>query len=340
MDKHSIYADGPNASWEMEAFFQSLKKQSNPGLADNASFPARFEHVKQTGYLRTLLPKAFGGTDMTSEMVIRQLRRLAYHAPALATVLNRHFIWTGLAAERWRDGDPSLEWLLREARAGKIFFAGQGDTGKGFPDYLLPIKAEKILGGYRFFGKQVLGSLSPAWSYLSLYGHDLSVPNQPRHVFAFLARDSAGYYEIRNGMLGMQAMKLNDTIYLEGVYIPDQYIVHVGDFRSEDKFVSRLSTWSITSLANLYLGQAMQVADQIRKGLDDPKKALPDWKTMILDLDNIRHELDGPIPEKVEGNVWGLASTKSKPQEEDNLAARCQALLKRATDLALVLGQK
>ena len=58
-----------------------------------------------------------------------------------------HVYWVGLVADLWRQGDRSLEWLLKEAMAGEVFNAGHSERGNDLPVLLSTSKAET--GGRR-----------------------------------------------------------------------------------------------------------------------------------------------------------------------------------------------
>lgn len=68
-------------------------------------------------------------------------------------------------SRRSSPGDSTLEWMLREAAAGEVFAAGHAETGNDIPVLLSTTKAERVDGGYRFYGHKHFGSLSP-------FGHD------------------------------------------------------------------------------------------------------------------------------------------------------------------------
>jgi len=130
---------------------------------------------------------------MTLAEVCREQRRLAYQAPANCACLNMHLYWLGVAADLWRSGDASLEWLLREAAAGEIFAAGHAESGNDVPVLLSTTKAERVDGGYQFTGRKHFGSLTPVWTRFGLHGMDTSNPSQPKIIHAFMPRDTAGY---------------------------------------------------------------------------------------------------------------------------------------------------
>jgi hypothetical protein len=75
------------------------------------------------------VPRELGGHGFTFSECMREQRRLAYHAQATALGMNMHLYWGGVAADLWRAGDRSLEWILRGAAAGEVFAAGHAERG-------------------------------------------------------------------------------------------------------------------------------------------------------------------------------------------------------------------
>ena len=74
---------------------------------------------RAAGYLKMALPKEFGGHGLTLAEAGRETRRLATYAPATALCINMHHYWVGTAADAWRTGDKSVEWMLRTLRPAK-----------------------------------------------------------------------------------------------------------------------------------------------------------------------------------------------------------------------------
>src|SRR3954470_5352619 len=183
-----------------------------------------FEELREAGYLLLNVPAELGGYGRNLADVAREQRRLAYYAAPTALAVNMHLYWTGVAADLWRAGDTSLQWVLEEAARGEVFAAGHAESGNDIPVLLSTTKAERVEGGYRFTGRKSFGSLSPVWTYLGLHGMDSSDPSQPKIVHAFMPRDTEGYrIEETWDVLGMRATRSDDTI-LDGVFIPDRYI--------------------------------------------------------------------------------------------------------------------
>ena len=231
---------------------------------ENRFFEEDFEELRAAKYLLLPLPAEFGGAGMTLAEVCREQRRLAYHAPATALAVNMHLYWLGVAADLWRCGDVSLEWLLREAAAGEIFAAGHAESGNDVPVLLSTTKAERVDGGYRFTGRKHFGSLTPVWTRFGLHGMDTSDPSQPKIVHAFMPRDTAGYTIKETwDVLGMRATRSDDTA-LENVFVPDRYVARVvpAGGAGIDPFVLTVFAWALMGFGNVYYGLAKRALDQ------------------------------------------------------------------------------
>lgn len=127
----------------------------------------------------------------------REQRRLAYHAAPTALAINMHHYRVGVAADLWRSGDRSLEWLLEEAMSGEVFAAGHAESRNDIPVLLSTTRAEPVDCGYRFTGRKSLGSLGPAWTRLGLHGMDMTDSENPKVVHAFVSRDAEGLSTVR-----------------------------------------------------------------------------------------------------------------------------------------------
>ena len=82
---------------------------------DNKFFQEDWDELKEAGFLTINVPEDLGGKGFSMGDTCRELRRLAERAPATALATNMHLYWTGIAAEMRRLGDPSAEWMLRDA---------------------------------------------------------------------------------------------------------------------------------------------------------------------------------------------------------------------------------
>ena len=222
-----------------------------------------FEELRDAGYLTIAVPGEMGGRGCTLAEVCREQRRLAYHAPATALAVNMHVYWTGVAADLLRSGDESMAWLLREAANGAVFAAGHAESGNDIPLLLSTTRAERVEGGYRFHGHKSFGSLTPVWTYMGLHGMDASNPEAPMIVHAFMPRESDGI-DIREtwDVLGMRATRSDDTM-LDGVFVPDRYIVRVlpAGAAGMDAFILSVFAWGLLGFGNVYYGMAQRALD-------------------------------------------------------------------------------
>jgi alkylation response protein AidB-like acyl-CoA dehydrogenase len=222
-----------------------------------------FDELKAAGYLLMAVPKEFGGAGLTLEEVAHETRRLGLYAPATALCINMHNYWVGDAADLWRSGDKSCEWVLKDAAAGEVFAAGHAEHGNDIPGLLSTTKAERVDGGWRFTGKKSFGSLTPVWTRLGMHGMDTSDPAAPKIVHAFMPRSTKGY-SIKEtwDVLGMRATRSDDTL-LEGAFVPDKYVARVvpAGVAGVDGFILGFFTWGLVGFANVYYAIALRTRD-------------------------------------------------------------------------------
>jgi alkylation response protein AidB-like acyl-CoA dehydrogenase len=238
---------------------------------ENRFFDDDFAELRDAGYLSIAVPRDLGGAGLTLAEVGEEQRRLGYRAPATALAVNMHLYWTGIAADLRRQGDPSLEWLLREAAQGEVFAAGHAERGNDLPGLLSTSRAERVEAGpggesgYRFWGHKMFGSLTPVWTRLGFHAMWAS-PDGPQIVHAFLPRDTPDY-EIKAtwDVLGMRATRSDDTV-LDGAFVPDRYIGRVLPAGQMDAFVLALFAWALTGFANIYYGIAQRALDLTVEG--------------------------------------------------------------------------
>jgi len=248
---------------------------------ENRFFQEDFDELKQAGYILMTVPRELGGHGMRLNEVARMTRRLAYHAPATALACNMHHYWVGLAADLWRAGDKSLQWILEEAAKGEIFAAGHAESGNDLPVLLSTTKAERVEGGYRFNGKKSFGSLTPVWTFLGINGMDASDAKAPKIVHAFMPRATEGMSIKKTwDVMGMRATCSEDTV-LDNVFVPDKYIARVvpAGAAGLDAFVLGIFAWALVNFGNVYCGLATRARD-IAVGMVKEKTSLGVTRTM------------------------------------------------------------
>lgn len=265
-----------------DSLLEQFAARSQTYDRENKFFTEDFEQLRQAGYLKIAIPKELGGLGYTLAQVALEQRRLAYHAPATALATNMHIYWTGVAADLYRTGDTSLKWILEEAAAGEVFAAAHGESGNDLPVMFSTAKAERVEGGYRFYGHKIFGSLSPVWTRLGVHGMDTSDPENPKIVHAFMTRDSKQYrIEQTWDVLGMRATRSDDTI-LEGAFIPDKYIARVlpADWAGADLYILNIFAWALVNFGNIYAGCAQRAFDLAIKSATKKTSVALNGKTM------------------------------------------------------------
>jgi alkylation response protein AidB-like acyl-CoA dehydrogenase len=313
---------------------------------ENRFFDADFAALRDVGYLGQPVPAELGGPGRSLAEVAREQRRLAYRAPATALAVNMHLYWTGVAADLWRQGDTSLEWLLREVLAGEVLAAGHAEAGNDLPVLLSSARAERVDGGYRFWGRKQFGSLTPVWTRLGIHAMDAGDQRGPQIVHAFLPRDAAGYrVEETWDTLGMRATRSDDTI-LEGAFVPDRNIARVLPAGAADPFVLSIFAWADVGFANVYyaIGQRafdLAVAGVKRRtslGLGRSMAYHPEIQHEVAEM-AMELEALGPYVDRV-AEEWsaGVDHGARWPMKLVAVKHRCAEAAKRVVDLALTVS--
>jgi alkylation response protein AidB-like acyl-CoA dehydrogenase len=230
---------------------------------DNRFFQEDFDDLKANNYLKMAVPRELGGLGFSLADVAKETRRVAMYAPATALGTNMHNYWVGLAADLWRNGDRSCEWLLQEAAAGEVFAAGHAESGNDLPLLLSTTTAKRVDGGWTFTGRKAFGSLTPVWTRLGVHGMDASNASAPRIVHAFIPKGTPGVTVKETwDVLGMRATRSDDTV-LENVFVPDKYVARVvpAGAGGIDAFVLGIFAWALVNFGNVYYGLASRVRD-------------------------------------------------------------------------------
>ena len=228
---------------------------------ENRFFQEDFADLRDADYLTMAVPCELGGRGLNLAQVCREQRRLAYHAPATALGINMHVYWVGLAADLWRRGDRSLEWLLRQAMEGEVFNAGHSERGNDLPVLLSTGKAERVDGGFRITGHKMFCSMASVWTRYGLHAMWADAEGGPKVVHAFMPRDTAGYRIAETwDTMGMRATRSDDVI-LDGAFVPDRYVARIVPAGVPDAFVLGIFAWGLMGFANVYYGVARRAID-------------------------------------------------------------------------------
>ena len=230
---------------------------------ENRFFFEDFDELREAKYLLAAVPQEFGGLGLTLSEICQEQRRLARRSAPTALATNMHLTATGIAADLWRKGDKSQVWMLEEAAKGAVFAYGYSESGNDLEVLYAAGRAERVDGGYRFFGHKHFGSLTPVWNWLKIYGFDTADPDDPKIVHGVMARDAAGYRIVETwDTLGMRATASHDTV-LEGAFVPDQRIIRMTKpgFSGADDFIVTIFGRFEPAVANIYIGLAERARD-------------------------------------------------------------------------------
>jgi alkylation response protein AidB-like acyl-CoA dehydrogenase len=297
---------------------------------ENRFFQEDFDELKATGYLTAAVPQELGGGGLNYAEMMQLQRKLAYHAAPTALAVNMHVYWAGCFADMWRAGDKAGEPFLREMVAGEVYGAGHAEGGNDLPVLLSTTRAERVDGGYKFYGRKSFGSLGPAWTRLGMHGMDMSDPNAPKIVHAFMARGTEGSSTVSVwDTVGMRATQSDDTV-LDGCFVPDSMILRVlpAGASGMDYYVLCLFAWALGGFANVYYGQAQKAFDTVVASIEKrtsialsrPLKyhaeVQHELADMWIDLDSIGPSLDGLANDWVSGvdhgAMWGAKLIAAK----------------------------
>ena len=228
---------------------------------ENRFFAEDFAELKAAGYLTLAVPTELGGRGFTLAQTCREQRRLAYYAPATALGINMHVYWVGLIADLWRQGDKSLEWVLKEVMAGEVLNAGHSERGNDLPVLLSTAKAERVEGGFRITGHKMFGSLAPVFTRYGAHAMWADAEGGPKIVHVFMPRNTPNYRIVETwDTLGMRGTR-SDDVKLDGVFVPDRYVARIVPAGTPDAFVLGIFAWALMGFANVYCGIARRAID-------------------------------------------------------------------------------
>jgi alkylation response protein AidB-like acyl-CoA dehydrogenase len=217
---------GSSSNLLSDDLLASIRSRAEGYDRDNRFFDDDLEALRDAGYLRAFVPIEFGGWGLGLEDVVALQQRLAGAGPATALAVNMHLVWTGVARTLRDRGDDSLEFILHEAAAGEIFAFGISEAGNDLVLFGSNTAARpEASGAYRFTGRKIFTSLSPAWTRLGTMGLDTESPDAPKIVWGFVDREDPDVAPQDDwDTLGMRASQSQSTV-LDGAFAPHDRIV-------------------------------------------------------------------------------------------------------------------
>jgi len=230
---------------------------------DNAFFHEDLAELRDAGYLRALVPVEFGGLGWRLEDAVRAQIRLAGAAPATALGVNMHLVWTGVASLLHARGDDALEFLLREAADGEVFAFGISEAGNDLMLFGSRTEADpQPDGSYRYTGRKIFTSLSPAWTRLGTTGLDTTSPDAPKIVYGFIDREDPDVRILDDwDTLGMRASQSRTTVLDGAAAASDRIVRRLDPGPNPDPLVFAIFACFELLLGAVYTGIAARALD-------------------------------------------------------------------------------
>ena len=230
---------------------------------ENAFFHEDLAELRDAGYLRALVPVELGGLGWRLEDAVRAQIRLAGAAPATALGVNMHLVWTGVANLLRARGDDALEFLLREAADGEVFAFGISEAGNDLMLFGSRTQADpQPDGSYRYTGRKIFTSLSPAWTRLGTTGLDTTSPDAPKIVYGFIDREDPDVRILDDwDTLGMRASQSRTTVLDGAVAASDRIVRRLDPGPNPDPLVFAIFACFELLLGAVYTGIAARALD-------------------------------------------------------------------------------
>ena len=299
---------------------------------DNVFFTEDLAELVAAGYLRSLVPRPFGGLGFSLQQVAHEQVRLAMAAPATALAVNMHLIWTGVAKTLHDRGDDSLDFVLRDAAAGEIFAFAISEAGNDLVLFDSTTDARPLPdGGYEFTGTKIFTSLSPVWTRLGLFGLDTVSADAPKLVHAVVTREAGGITIDQDwNTLGMRASQSNTTHLDSVAATSDRVFRRLDPGPSRDALIFAIFANFEILISSVYVGignRALELAVEAaesrgsrRTGLDRDHDPNVRWKianaalaqdALLPQLDSLAVDLDAGVDR---GAQWfrALVGLKSR----------------------------
>jgi len=234
-------------------------RERAPGHDAANTFPHDdLDGLVASGYLRLLVPEAFGGVGAGLADAVRLQRRLAASAPATALAVGMHLVFTGAARFLHDRGDAALDGVLREAGEGHVFAFGVSEPGTDSPLVDSATDAAPLLGGaYAFTGTKVFTSLAPVWTRLATIGLDTTSRDAPKIVHAVIARDADGIEVLDDwDTIGMRATQSRTTRLVGAVAEPARVLRRLDPGPNPDPLLAAILVDFEILIAAVYTGIA------------------------------------------------------------------------------------
>jgi alkylation response protein AidB-like acyl-CoA dehydrogenase len=255
-----------------------------------------YDDLHQSGYLRLVIPRAYGGDGADVATMVRAQERLGRGdgATAMATAMLVQLI--GRLAEDRPWPEPVFAMVCRElAQCGGLIntVVTEADLGSVSRGGVPATRAEPVAGGWRISGHKLFASGGPALRFLVTgvtLPADAAAPNGWT-ANAIVRADAPGlrFADTWRDSLAVRTSG-NDDVIFDGVFVPDDWVV---DRRAIGVAPGRAlpNAWGLTVAAG-YLGIGQAAVDgacryaneRVPTSLGQPIASLPHIQQLIGEM--------------------------------------------------------
>lgn len=177
-----------------------------------------YAEMREAKLFSAAVPAELGAGGASYETICAVIREIAHSCGSTALAFSMHSHLLAAAIWRYRhNGVPSAEPLLRRVAAEELVLVSSGGSdwldGSG--------TLEKVEGGYRFSGRKIFGSGSPAGDLLLTTGVYDDPVDGPVVLHFGISLRGEGVQILSNWRaMGMRGTGSND-IMIEGVLVPE-----------------------------------------------------------------------------------------------------------------------
>lgn len=208
-----------------ESILKRIRENAPKYDRENAFPTEDFEMLKEAGYYKLLVPKAYGGLGYSLKDVAHEQTRLATYAPATALAINMHHVIVGMAKHMVKNGNLKGEQILKDAVKGELLAFGISEPANDRVLFGSISKAKQTeAGGYVFNGNKVFISMVKQCTRLITYGQE-ETETGPMSIFAYIDNDPKTVIVDDNwDALGMRGTQSNNVL-LKDAYAPKERIL-------------------------------------------------------------------------------------------------------------------
>lgn len=191
----------------------------------NAFPQADYDALREAGYYKAFVPKAYGGYGLSLKEIAHEQTRLAMAAPGTALGINMHHIIVGMAKHMVQHGNMKGEQILRDAAKGELLAFGISEPANDRVLFGSICQAKPDdQGGYSFYGPKVFLSMVKQCTRLVTYAMD-TTGETPQSVFAYLNNDPQTIQTHDDwDTLGMRATQ-SHSVTLNGAHAEESRIL-------------------------------------------------------------------------------------------------------------------